>query len=308
MAKGGLTTITVFGGTGFLGRRVVKHVLDRGFPVRIATRHPDRVRELFRSEATPPEAVEADIMDASALAAAVSGSGSVVNAVSLYVEKGEETFERVHVRAAADLASAAQTEGVRQFIQISGIGSDARSESPYIRARGRGEEAVRNAFPRTTIVRPAVMTGPDDAFLTMLVKLVRTLPVYPMFGRGETRLQPAYVGDVAEGIGKLIEKGELDSQRVFEFGGPEVYTYEELLRELAHLLDTKVRLLPVPYAAWYVLAAVGERLPLIPITRNQVDLMRHDNVASPDKPGLAELGVDRTEMEEVVNIIRKAGS
>lgn len=146
MNKGGPKTVTVFGGTGFLGRRIVKQVLSRGFPVRIATRNPDRAWKLYQSEASLPEAVEADIMDAPALAATVGGSCAVVNAVSLYVEKGSATFERVHVRAAADLAIASRTKGVRQFVQISGIGSDPRSDSPYISARGRGEEAVQNAF------------------------------------------------------------------------------------------------------------------------------------------------------------------
>jgi len=301
-------TVTVLGGTGFLGRRIVARLLRKGFYVRAASRHPERVQEIFASEVNPPKAVEADIMDPTSFGAVIGGSRAVINAVSLYVEKGDATFERVHVDAAHDLAAAVRKEGVSQFIQISGIGSDPGSKSPYIRARGRGEAAVLDAFADAIIVRPAVMTGPDDAFLTTVVKLIRTLPLYPMFGNGDTRLQPVYVGDVAEGVGRLIERMKADDRSaVFEFAGPRTYTYEELIREVARLLDTHVRLIPLPYAAWDVLAVIGERLPLIPITRNQVDLMRHDNVANPNRQGLKEFGVNARQVDEVIEMIRAQG-
>lgn len=227
-----------------------------------------------------------------------------MNAVSLYVEKGKATFERVHVQAASDLASAARKEGVSQFIQISGIGSNSGSRSPYIGARGRGQDAVLGIFSDAAIVRPAVMIGPEDSFLTTIIALIRALPIYPLFGEGETRLQPAYVGDVAEGIGRLIERGRSDSI-FFEFAGPHVYSYRELLEEVARLLGARIRVMPFPYAAWDILAAVGERLPFLPITRNQVDLMRHDNIAGPTHPGLPELGIDAVQLAQVVKLIRQ---
>ncbi|CAN7578679.1 complex I NDUFA9 subunit family protein [Phyllobacterium sp. LjRoot231] len=297
--------VTVFGGTGFLGRRIVRRLLEKDFTVRAASRHPERVAALFSSDARGPEAIRADILDPGSVALAVAGSHTVVNAVSLYVERGNLTFERVHVDAAADLAAASRNSKVEQFIQISGIGSDPRSESSYIRARGRGEHAVVSTFP-SVIIRPSVMTGPDDAFLMVLVRLIRLLPVYPLFGDGATRLQPVYVGDVAEAISCLIDRNDPGGSSIFEFGGPHVYTYEELLREIALQLDIRIRLTPMPFAVWNVLARVAEFFPGAPLTRNQIDLMRHDNVAAADLPGLSELNIVPRAIREVIRMIEQA--
>ena len=186
-------TVTVFGGTGFLGGRVVRRVREKGFPVRVATRHPDHGRSLFGSADPQVQSIGADIHEDGSVARAVEGAYGVVNAVSLYVERGKETFQAVHVAAAERLAGQARKAGVERLAQVSGIGADARSPSAYIRARGEGEQAVRQAFAEATVIRPAVMFGPDDAFLNTMLSLMRWLPVYPMFGRGETRLQPAFV-------------------------------------------------------------------------------------------------------------------
>jgi uncharacterized protein YbjT (DUF2867 family) len=171
--------VTVFGGTGFLGRRIVRHLLDRGFAVRAASRHPDRVQSLFKSDGPVPQAVAADAHDDASLASALAGAYGAVNAISLYVEHGRETFHAVHIDAAARIAGCAREAGVERLVHVSGIGADASSSSPYIRARGRGELAVTTAFAGAIVVRPAVMFGPDDVFLTSLAKLVRTVPLYP---------------------------------------------------------------------------------------------------------------------------------
>jgi uncharacterized protein YbjT (DUF2867 family) len=295
--------VTVFGGTGFLGRRIVEHALKRGFAVRAASRHPGRVQPERSTGALM--AIKADILDRSSIAPAIAGSHAVVNAVSLYVEHGQLTFERVHVRAAADLAAAARDCKVDRFVQISGIGSDPQSRSKYISARGRGEAAVARAFPGALIVRPAVMTGPDDAFLTTIVRLIRLLPIYPMFGYGETLLQPVYVEDVAEAVARLIDgRGPRDSS-IFEFGGPRIYTYEELVREIGSQLDRPVRLVPVPFAVWTAAACFAEFLPVTPITRNQVELMREHNVAASDLPGLKELDIEPRSIDEVIRMIER---
>lgn len=297
--------VTVFGGTGFLGRRIVRRLLERDFGVRAASRHPKRMDADFSQNTRAPEPVKADILDISSIAPAIAGSHAVVNAVSLYAEDGEQTFDRVHVRGAADLAAASRGGDVEQFVQISGIGSDPRSASEYIRARGRGEEVVTDAFPGAFILRPAVMTGPDDAFLTTLVRLIRLLPIYPLFGDGGTQLQPVYVEDVAEAVARLVDGRSHKDSRIFEFGGPRVYSYKELLREIARQLGTHVRLMPMPFAVWNALAGVAELLPGPPITRNQVDLMRHDNVAATDAPGLNELDVEPRAIDEVIRMIEQ---
>ena len=169
----------------------------------------------------------------------------------------------------------------------------------YIRKRGEGELAVRAVFPDAVVVRPAVMFGPNDAFLTRLLALLRTLPIFPMFGRGLTRLQPVYVGDVAEAIAKAIEQTE-KGDRTFECGGPRVYSYEELLRALMRETGLEARLIPMPFAAWHTLARLAEMLPNAPVTRNQIELMQVDTVASRDVPGFAELGISPRSVEDIL--------
>lgn len=295
--------VTVFGGSGFLGRRIVERLLARGHIVRAASRHPAGVHRHFSSSTRLPEAIEADVLDTAHLSAAVEGVDTVVNAVSLYVEHGEQTFERVHVEAAGDLAEASRQAGVGRFIQISGIGSDPLSDSKYIRARGRGEEAVKAAFPSAMIVRPAVMVGHDDAFLTTIVRLVRLLPIYPLFGDGGTKLQPAYVEDVAEAVARLAFVHNGGTARVFECAGPRVYSYRELVERVARLLQVRTRLMPMPFGVWAVLAAAVELVPGVPLTRNQIELMRHDNVADVDLPGFEALGIEPRRVDDVVRTI-----
>jgi NADH dehydrogenase len=292
----------VFGGSGFLGRSIVKHLLDQGVAVRAASRHSTRASH-DQVHGGSFSVVKADILDQQQIAAAVSGASTVINAVSLYTEHGNVTFERVHVEAASRLAAAARDAGAARYIQISGIGANPRSTSSYIRARGQGEEAVAAAFPNAIIVRPAVMTGSDDAFLTTIVRLLRILPAYPLFGSGDTRLQPAFVEDVAEAIARLAW-GKGDPQAcLFEFGGPRVYSYRELVEEISRLLDVRARLMPVPFWVWGALAIVAELVPGAPLTRNQVELMQIDNVA--ERRGFRELGIEPRDIDVVVQAIRE---
>jgi NADH dehydrogenase len=271
--------VTVFGGTGLLGHRVVRHLRKRGFSVRIASRHPDRGRGLFALDDPQLQSVEANIHHDRSVADALAGVYAVVNAVSLYVEHEQETFHSVHVESAQRVAAQARRGGVEQVAHVSGIGSDAASPSLYIRKRGEGELAVRAAFADAALIRPAVMFGPDDAFLITILKLLGRLPIYPMFGRGLTRLQPAYVEDVAEAIARALQRTEMHAV-TFECGGPRVYSYEELLRAIAHEAKLKPVLIPIPFAAWHALAWFAEMLPSPAITRNQVELMQVDNVSS----------------------------
>jgi uncharacterized protein YbjT (DUF2867 family) len=291
--------VTVFGGTGFLGRRVVRHLRDAGFSVRIASRHPARGKKLFGSDDPQLQSVEADIHDERSIGDALVGAYGVVNAVSLYVEHGRETFHSVHVESARRLSTRAHLAGVERLAHVSGIGSDPASPSLYIRKRGEGELAVRAAFAGATLIRPAVMFGPDDAFVTTILRLLRRLAIYPMFGLGRTRLQPAYVDDVAEAISRILQGTETRAI-TYECGGPRVYTYKELLGVVAHEAGLRRMLIPVPFAAWRALALASEMLPSPPVTRNQVELMQVDNVASPQMPGFAELGISPHPVEEIL--------
>src|SRR6266550_7696363 len=209
--------VTVFGGTGFLGRRIVRHLRCREFPVRIASRHPDREHRQFGPDDPHLQSVEANIHDERSVADALAGAYGVVNAVSLYVEHGQQTFHSVHVESAQRVAAQAHRAGVERLVHVSGIGADPASQSRYIRTRGEGELVVGAAFADARIIRPAVMFGPDDAFLTIILKLLRQLPIYPMFGRGLMRLQPAYVEDVAAAIVRVMQRAETQPM-IFEYG------------------------------------------------------------------------------------------
>ena len=292
-------TVTVFGGTGFLGRRVVRHLRKSGFSVRIASRHLERAKTLFDSDDPQLQSIKADIHNERSIADALVGAYAAVNAVSLYVEHGQETFHSVHVESARRVATQAYRAGVQRLAHVSGIGSDAASPSLYIRKRGEGELATRAAFADATLIRPAVMFGPNDAFLSIILKLLRRLPIYPMFGRGLTRLQPAYVEDVAEAIARVLQ-GTESRAITYECGGPRVYSYKEILRVVAREAGLRRMLIPMPFAAWHLLAWASERLPRPPVTRNQVDLMQADNVSSPEMPGFGELGILPHSVEEIL--------
>ncbi len=289
--------VTVFGGTGFLGRRVVQHLLERGLSVRIATRHPERAAALFPAVHAGIEPVHADINDDLSVANALAGAAAAVNAVSLYLERGQLTFHSIHVAGAARVAQRAEEGGLKRLIHVSGIGSDASSPSPYIRSRGEGERAVRRAFPAATLVRPSVMFGKGDAFVTPIAAVLRRLPAFPLFGSGQTRLQPVYVEDVAEAIARTVERPHAE---VYELGGPRIYTSRALLETIAQSLGRKPLLIPVPVALWQTLASIGELMPGPLITRNQVELLQRDSVAAVDAPSFAALGISPAPLEEVL--------
>lgn len=294
--------VTVFGGTGFLGRRVALHLRQRGFPVRIAARHPDRCRGYFNADDTKTELRVSDIHDERSVANALVGAYGAVNAISLYVEHGQETFQSVHVEAAERLALLAQRAGVQRLVHVSGVGADTASPSLYVRKRGEGEHVVQEAFADAILIRPTVMFGTDDAFLTLILRLLQRLPLYPMFGDGQIELQPVWVEDVAEAITRaLLPSSPLPV--TYECGGPRIYSYKQLLRALAKEMGIKAVLLPFPFKAWHAIAWIGEMLPHPPITRNQVELMQVANVWSRDLPGLPDLGIAPRAIEEEVNSI-----
>jgi uncharacterized protein YbjT (DUF2867 family) len=287
--------VTVFGGTGFLGRRIVRRLLDADLPVRVATRHADRAHSLFSRDFSGIESVHADVNDDGSVARAVAGAWAVVNAVSLYVELGKYTFRSIHVEAAKRIAMLARQADAETVVHISGIGANAGSASPYIRSRGEGQAAVLEAFPSAKLVRPAVMFGPGDAFLTPLLGMLRRTPVFPMFGSGLTRLQPAYVEDVAEATVRIL--GTPTTCQLYELAGPRVYIYKELLRTIAASAGTRPFLVPFPFRLWHLFGYVSEVLPNPPITRNQVELMEQDNVPEPGAPGFEALQISPQSIE-----------
>ncbi|HUO00953.1 MAG TPA: complex I NDUFA9 subunit family protein [Bradyrhizobium sp.] len=295
----GMNRVTVFGGTGFVGRRIVRRLSDFAATVRIASRHP------AQADGGNVEHIVADAHDERSVELAVAGADGVVNAISLYVEHGGDTFHSVHVETAARIARVARQAGTERFVHLSGLGADAASSSPYIRSRGEGEAAVQAAFPGAVIVRPAVMFAPDDAFLTTILKLLRTLPVYPLFGDGKTRLQPVYVDDVAAAIAQILRQPQRPYP-IYELAGPRIYSYEELLRTVARAAGSRTVLMRTHFALWDALAGLAEILPRPPLTRNQVDLMQIDTTASGSRPGLDVLGISPRSLEEELKAMLKS--
>lgn len=294
-----LRLVTVFGGSGFVGRAIVRRLAAAGSAVRVAVRHPERAAFLqHEGHAGAISAVRADVWNESSVAPALAGAEGVVNTVGHYVERGA-SFGAIHGAGARHVAVAAQAAGVRRLVHISGIGADPASPSAYVRARAAGERLVREAFEDATILRPSVMFGPEDDFFNRLADLARGLPVLPLFGRGTVRLQPVDVRDTAQAVARALVDPAAPG-RIYELGGPQVYSYRDLLRLVLAQTGRRRPLLPVPYFVWDVLATLLAPLPNRPLSRDQVTLMRQDNVASPDLPGLDDLGIVPSALETVL--------
>jgi uncharacterized protein YbjT (DUF2867 family) len=300
-----MTLITVFGGTGFLGRRLVERLTREGATLRIAVRNLDRAYALAKSVGigrTVP--IAADVRDPSTVAAAIAGSQSVVNAVSAYVEKGGVTYTAVHVHGAGNIAMACQQQSVGRLIHISGIGAAPASRSTYIRARGLGELAVQKAFPPATILRPGVMFAADGGLLGVLEKMARSTPIIPLIGTGGTRLQPVHVNDVAEAVCESL-RDPGSAGKTYELGGPEAYTMREMFDMVLAQMGRTRRFIHVPFALAYPLARVLEFFPGAPLTVAQVDLLRDDSVVGTGTMGFEELGITPQRLRDT--ILHRAG-
>jgi uncharacterized protein YbjT (DUF2867 family) len=276
-------TIAVLGGSGFLGGEIVAALNQQGYRTRIVARHPER--GAYKADQT----VSADIRDGEALREALRGCDAAVNAVSLYVEQGGLTFQAIHVDGAANLGRVAREEGLQRLVHISGIGVDAVSPSPYIRARTRGEQATLTAFPRATVLRPSVLFGPGDDFLRTL-NLLTLLPLIPLFGRGQTLLQPVLARDVARAVVASLDHPETAAQ-TFELPGAETLTYRQAVEQVLRARKRRRLLLPLSFGLWHALARITSLLPGAPLTRDQVWLMQTDNCADPQYPGFQSLGL-----------------
>ena len=291
--------VTVFGGSGFLGRRIVERLAAARNDVRVGVRHPERAtipRELPRIEI-----VRADISDERAVARAVEGSAWVVNTVGHYVENRGATFDGIHGQGALHVSRQAKRAGAERLVHVSGLGADPGSDSAYVRARGIGESFVREAFDNVTILRPSVIFGPGDSFLSRLAGMARRAPVLPLFGNGGTRLQPVFVEDVAEACLKVLADPATRS-RVYELGGPRVYTYGELVRSVMDRIGRRPPAIPVPFRVWDILAAAMTLHPDPPLTRDQVKLMRRDNVVGETAWTMSDLDIRPVPLEDFLTV------
>ena len=292
--------VAVIGGSGFLGSAIVARLAEAGLEVRVLVRRPERLAGRARTAGPGAvEALQADVRDNGALALALADCDAVVNAVGLYVEQAAESFEAVHELGALNAAQHCAGIGIKRLLHISGIGADPQSASRYVRARALGEQLVRKAFPQATILRPSAVFDPEDRFINTLAGIARVSPLIPLFGQGETLLQPVYRGDLAEAVLRAL-RDPTTRGRVYELGGPKAYSYRALLELIMAQSGRRRRLLPVPFPLWDGLAAAAALLPKPPLTDAQVTLMKRDNVVAESALGLPELGIEPTALEALL--------
>jgi uncharacterized protein YbjT (DUF2867 family) len=274
------TLVTVFGGSGFLGRSVVRALANRDYRIRVAVRRPELAGHLQPlGKVGQIHSVQANLRYPASVEAAMRDSHVAINLVGILTESGAQTFEAVQGRGAETVAKAATAVGAR-MVHVSAIGADENSESHYARAKAAGEKAVAAALPSATILRPSILFGPEDEFTNRFAALARLSPVLPLIGGGETRLQPAYVGDVATAVADAVD-GKTRPGAIYELGGPEVLTMREILKIILDITDRKRMLVSLPFGLAKLQALLLQFAPgPFKLTPDQVALLRSDNVVS----------------------------
>ena len=271
--------VTVYGGSGFLGRHVVRALAQRGYRVRVAVRRPDLAGFLQPlGRVGQIHAVQANLRYPDSIEAAARGSAAVVNLVGLLHERGRQRFEEIHVRGAERVAQAATSHGAR-MVQVSAIGADENSTAQYARTKAEAERRVLATVADAVIVRPSIVFGPEDDFFNRFAALARMAPALPLIGGGLTKFQPVFAGDVAAVIADAVE-GKARGGTIYELGGPTVYTFKELMEFVLTTIGRKRILVPVPFAIAKLKAGVLQFLPNAPLTPDQVELLRTDNIVS----------------------------
>ena len=292
--------VTVFGGSGFIGRHLVRRLCAKGWRVRVAVRRPNEALFLKpMGDVGQVQLVQANIRDDGSVRAAVSGSDYVINLVGILFESGKQSFSAVQAEGPGRIGAAASAAGVKRVVQISAIGANAESESDYAKSKAAGEAALHAAFPSATILRPSIVFGPEDDFFNRFASLARMLPMLPLIGGGETRFQPVYVADVADAIMAVLADGTT-AGKTFELGGPRVYSFRELMEIVLHETGRRRSLIAIPLGLAKLKAWFLQLLPNPMLTVDQVKLLAYDNVVSEGAAGLKTLGITPTTVEAIV--------
>ena len=290
----------VLGGSGFIGRYVVKRLAARGEVIAVGCRNAEEAKFLKpMGDVGQIVPLNVAISDERLLPAFLAGNDALVNCVGILQERRSQTFERVHHTGPARLARLAREAGVGRLVHLSAIGADSRSPSAYARTKAAGEQAVRDAFPTATILRPSVVFGPEDQFFNRFAAMAMVSPVLPLIGGGETRFQPVYVGDVADAVVRCLED-PTTAGRVYELGGPKIYTMRELFELLLDEIRRKRWLVDIPFGLAAAQARLMSVLPNPPLTPDQVELLKRDNVVSSGAMTLASLAISPTPAEIIV--------
>ena len=290
----------MLGGSGFIGRYIVQRLAARGDVIPVGCRRAEEAKFLKPlGNVGQIATLNLTIGDEQILPAFLAGNDALVNCVGILRESGSQTFDRVHHTGPGRLARLAREAGIERFVHISAIGADPRSSSAYARTKAAGEAAVRDAFPTVTILRPSVVFGAEDQFFNRFAAMATISPVLPLIGGGHTRFQPVYVGDVADAVLKCLDD-PTTAGRTYELGGPKVYTFRELIELMLGEIRRKRLLVDLPFGLAAIQARLMSLLPNPPLTPDQVELLKRDNVVSSGALTLAALGITPTAVEGVL--------
>jgi NADH dehydrogenase len=300
--------VTVFGGTGFLGRHTVRALAKAGYRIRVAVRRPHAGFFLAPMGTVGQiQVVRANVTDSQQVARAVEGAAIVINLTGVLFSRGAQSFAAIHADGAATIATAAAQAGAERLIHVSAIGADADSDSAYARSKADGEKRARAAFPGVTILRPSLLFGPEDSFFNKFANLARYTPALPLIGGGHTKFQPVFAGDVAAAIVKCMDDSGT-ARQTYELGGPAVYSFRDLMQIILNEICRKRLLMPLPFFLANLLAlgltGLSLLLPFLPLiatpllTPDQVRLLKRDNIAT--GPGFAALGIKPTSVEAIL--------
>jgi len=292
--------VAILGGSGFIGRYIVKRLAERGDVLAVGARHAASAKFLkLKGDVGQVGLLNITIEDEALLPAFLAGNDTVINCVGILRESASRTFDRLHHTAPARLARLAREAGAQRLIHISAIGADPRATSAYARSKAAGEQAVRDAFPTATILRPSIVFGPEDQFFNRFAALAMVSPALPLVGGGLTRFQPVYVGDVASAAVRSIDD-PAGAGRTYELGGPKVYTFRQLIELLLEEIRRKRLLIDIPFGIASLQARLMAILPNPPLTPDQVELLKRDNVVSSGALTLATLGITPTALEAIL--------
>jgi uncharacterized protein YbjT (DUF2867 family) len=297
--------VTVFGGSGFLGRQVVRALCRQGWRVRVAMRRPHLGGDArLAGDVGQVQLVQANVRNRNSIKRALENANAVVNLVAVLYERGSQTFNGTIALGARNIAQLAAEAGIKKLVYVSAIGASADSRSGYARAKAQAEASTLEAVPTATILRPSIMFGPEDGFFSRFARMSRLTPILPLIG-GSTKFQPVHVGDVADAVAAALAKPEAQGQ-TYELGGPRTYTMKEMLQYITRTIDRPRVLLPIPmlFAAplGYTIGALSKLNPFFgpPLTGDQVQMLKDDNIVAPGARTIQDLGVTTLETVETI--------